>query len=35
MTFSSHPEEDVKDWTLDVLTDALTRVEESVKRGSN
>ncbi|KAJ9679051.1 hypothetical protein PVL29_021084 [Vitis rotundifolia] len=27
--------EDVKDWTLDVLTDALTRVEESVKRGSN
>uniref|UniRef100_A0A803PD12 Uncharacterized protein n=1 Tax=Cannabis sativa TaxID=3483 RepID=A0A803PD12_CANSA len=23
--------EDVKDWTIDVLTDALTRVEESVK----
>lgn len=24
--------EDLKDWTVDVLTDALTRVEESVKR---
>ncbi|KAG8364497.1 hypothetical protein BUALT_Bualt18G0003400 [Buddleja alternifolia] len=27
--------EDVKDWTMDVLTDALTRAEETVKRGSN
>ncbi|KAG5232104.1 hypothetical protein OIU76_005060 [Salix suchowensis] len=26
--------EDLKDWTIDVLTDALTRVEESVKRNS-
>lgn len=24
--------EDVKDWTIDVVTDALTRVEETVKR---
>ena len=28
-------QEDVKDWTIDLLTDALTRVEESVKRGYN
>ncbi|PIN20359.1 hypothetical protein CDL12_06950 [Handroanthus impetiginosus] len=27
--------EDVKDWTLDVLTDAFTRAEETAKRGSN
>ncbi|KAL2494288.1 hypothetical protein Fot_38045 [Forsythia ovata] len=27
--------EDMKDWTVDVLTDALTRAEETVKRGSN
>ncbi|KAK4429220.1 hypothetical protein Salat_1222300 [Sesamum alatum] len=27
--------EDVKDWTLDVLTDALTRAEETARRGSN
>lgn len=27
--------EDMKDWTIDVLTDALTRAEETVKRGSN
>ncbi|KAL6561234.1 hypothetical protein OROMI_016835 [Orobanche minor] len=26
---------DVKDWTMDVLTDALTRAEETAKRGSN
>ncbi|XP_048232692.1 uncharacterized protein LOC8289204 [Ricinus communis] len=26
--------QDLKDWTTDVLTDALTRVEESVKRNS-
>nr|GFB03720.1 transmembrane emp24 domain-containing protein p24beta2-like [Tanacetum cinerariifolium] len=26
--------EDVKDWTIDVLTDALTRAEECVKQGS-
>lgn len=26
--------EDFKDWTVDVLTDALTRVEESVRRTS-
>lgn len=26
--------DDLKDWTIDVLTDALTRVEESVKRNS-
>lgn len=26
--------EDLKDWTLDVFSDALTRVEETVKRGS-
>uniref|UniRef100_A0A5B7A925 Cytoplasmic dynein 2 light intermediate chain 1 n=1 Tax=Davidia involucrata TaxID=16924 RepID=A0A5B7A925_DAVIN len=26
--------EDLKDWTIDVLTDALTRVEESVRQGS-
>uniref|UniRef100_A0A5B7AAE1 Uncharacterized protein n=1 Tax=Davidia involucrata TaxID=16924 RepID=A0A5B7AAE1_DAVIN len=26
--------EDLKDWTIDVLTDALTRVEESVRHGS-
>ncbi|XP_011008076.1 PREDICTED: uncharacterized protein LOC105113558 [Populus euphratica] len=26
--------DDLKDWTIDVLTDALTRVEESVKRDS-
>ncbi|KAI3955736.1 hypothetical protein MKW98_006096 [Papaver atlanticum] len=25
---------DVKDWGIDVLTDALTRVEESVRRGA-
>jgi hypothetical protein len=25
---------DLKDWTIDVLTDALTRAEESVKRSS-
>lgn len=27
--------EDVKDWTIDVITDALTRAEECAKRGSN
>lgn len=27
--------EDVKDWTIDVLTDGLTRAEECVRRGSN
>nr|GFA92628.1 hypothetical protein [Tanacetum cinerariifolium] len=27
-------DEDVKDWTIDVLTDALTRAEECVKQGS-
>lgn len=27
-------QEDVKDWTIDVLTDALTRVEESVRNNS-
>ncbi|KAI3703953.1 hypothetical protein L1987_74152 [Smallanthus sonchifolius] len=27
--------EDVKDWTIDVLTDALTRAEECVKQRSN
>ncbi|KAL0405143.1 UNVERIFIED_CONTAM: hypothetical protein Slati_3828200 [Sesamum latifolium] len=27
--------EDVKDWTVDVLTDALTRAEETARRGSN
>ncbi|XP_059670738.1 uncharacterized protein LOC132316246 [Cornus florida] len=27
--------EDLKDWTIDVLIDALTRVEESAKNGSN
>ncbi|KAK9119805.1 hypothetical protein Scep_017898 [Stephania cephalantha] len=27
--------EDVKDWTTDVLTDALTRVEESIKRSAH
>ncbi|KAK9292767.1 hypothetical protein L1049_020747 [Liquidambar formosana] len=26
--------EDLKDWTMDVLTDALTRVEESVRHSS-
>ncbi|XAR55240.1 hypothetical protein NMG60_11035260 [Bertholletia excelsa] len=26
--------EDLKDWTLDVLTDALTRAEETVRQGS-
>ncbi|KAL4581451.1 hypothetical protein LXL04_017666 [Taraxacum kok-saghyz] len=26
--------EDVKDWTIDVLTDAVTRAEECVKQGS-
>ncbi|KAF8378749.1 hypothetical protein HHK36_030098 [Tetracentron sinense] len=26
--------DDVKDWTIDVLTDALTRVEESVRRSN-
>ncbi|KAL8506912.1 hypothetical protein ACS0TY_017705 [Phlomoides rotata] len=27
--------EDVKDWTLDVFTDAITRAEETAKRGSS
>ncbi|KZV46360.1 hypothetical protein F511_07912 [Dorcoceras hygrometricum] len=27
--------EDLKDWTVDVLTDSLIRAEETVKRGSN
>ncbi|XP_065869439.1 uncharacterized protein [Euphorbia lathyris] len=27
--------QDLKDWTIDVLTDAVTRVEESVKRNSS
>ncbi|KAK4713979.1 hypothetical protein R3W88_019886 [Solanum pinnatisectum] len=27
--------EDVKDWTIDVITDALTRAAECAKRGSN
>lgn len=27
--------EDLKDWTVDVLTDGLTRAEETVRRGSN
>ncbi|EYU43174.1 hypothetical protein ABFS83_08G118800 [Erythranthe nasuta] len=27
--------EDVKDWSLDVVSDALTRAEETAKRGSN
>ncbi|KAF6172765.1 hypothetical protein GIB67_000823 [Kingdonia uniflora] len=26
--------EDVKDWTIDVLTDALTRAEDTVRRGA-
>lgn len=26
--------EDLKDWTIDVLTDAFARVEESVRHGS-
>lgn len=27
-------QEDLKDWTIDVLTDAFARVEESVRHGS-
>ncbi|CAI9102740.1 OLC1v1001059C1 [Oldenlandia corymbosa var. corymbosa] len=27
--------EDVKDWTMDVFADGFTRVEETVRRGSN
>ncbi|KAL2252227.1 uncharacterized protein LOC105167409 [Sesamum indicum] len=27
--------EDVKDWTVDMLTDALTRAEETARRGPN
>lgn len=27
-------QEDVKDWTVDVFTNALTRAEETAKRGS-
>lgn len=27
-------QEDVKDWSLDVFTNALTRAEETAKRGS-
>ncbi|XP_010532959.1 PREDICTED: uncharacterized protein LOC104808838 [Tarenaya hassleriana] len=27
--------EDLKNWTIDVITDALARTEESVRRGSN
>lgn len=27
-------QEDLKDWTIDVFTDAFARVEESVRHGS-
>ncbi|KAG6620573.1 hypothetical protein I3842_Q062400 [Carya illinoinensis] len=27
--------EDLKDWTIDVLTDAFTRVEETVRQSSD
>lgn len=32
--FTSYLQQDLKDWTIDVLTDAVTRVEESVKSNS-
>lgn len=31
----AYMQEDVKDWTIDVINDALTRAEECAKRGSN
>jgi len=34
MSFTCFVQEDLKDWTIDVLTDALTRVEETARQSS-